>query len=195
MIDICSCLRSPVLNAFSWRSRYSTFSAAKCGASGFLAMPSRPWQTAQVPCATFLPAAGSVAKAGAAQKTAAMNAADAASDFIDLLHGKERAADLPHPRPASNYWLYEMRYTAPAKSSETRSEPSRSCAMSTGRPIYSPSAFSQPTANSSCSPAAVPSSFNGVNSTRAPTGTVRFHEPCWAVNTPFLYLAGNLLPV
>src|SRR5687767_11541355 len=84
IMDICSCLRSPALNALSWRSRYSTFSAAKCGASGFLAMPSRPWQTAQVPCATFLPAAGSAAKAVAAPKTAAMSAADAASDFIEF---------------------------------------------------------------------------------------------------------------
>src|SRR5688572_27160581 len=92
MIDICSCLRSPALNAFSWRIRYSTFSAAKCGASGSLAMPSRPWQTAQVPCATFLPAAGSAAKLTLAAQAAAMSAAAATECFIDALQRKRAAA-------------------------------------------------------------------------------------------------------
>src|SRR5688572_5437474 len=92
MIDICSCLRSPALNAFSWRSRYSTFSAAKCGASGCLAMPSTPWQTEHMPLATFLPAAGSAANAALAVKAAAMRAAAATGCFIDALRKKRAAA-------------------------------------------------------------------------------------------------------
>ena len=46
MIDICSCWRSPLLNAFSWRVEVDRRSRRRgCGASGTLAIPSRPWQT------------------------------------------------------------------------------------------------------------------------------------------------------
>ena len=31
--------------------------------------------------------------------------------------------------------------------------------------------------------------------TRAPTGTVRFHEPCWVEKIALLYFAGNMSPV
>ena len=40
-----------------------------------------------------------------------------------------------------------------------------------------------------------PSSFTEVNMTRAPTGVVRFQEPCWAEKMPPRYCAGNIRPV
>ena len=42
---------------------------------------------------------------------------------------------------------------------------------------------------------AVPSSAIFVTMTRAPTGTVRFHEPCCAEKIAFSYSAGNMSPV
>ena len=82
MMDICSCLRSPALNAFSWRIRYSTLGrqvrrvrdlgdAVEAMADGAGAL-------------RHLFAGGGVGgEGGGRPKTAAMSAADAASDFID----------------------------------------------------------------------------------------------------------------
>jgi hypothetical protein len=66
--------------------------------------------------------------------------------------------------------------------------------MSIGRPRYSPvSSLSQPSAKTSV-PAALPSSSSAVNITRAPTGTVRFHDPCWAEKMPPWYFSGKDVP-
>src|SRR2546423_15099281 len=94
--------------------------------------------------------------------------------------------------PCGHFPSYQMRYNAPTRSSDTRIDPSGSCATSTGRPKYSPLSF-QPSANGSVL-SAVPSSFRLVNITLAPTGTVRFHEPCCAEKMPPRYFAGNILP-
>ena len=57
-------------------------------------------------------------------------------------------------------------------------------ATSTGLPRYRPVApSSHPSANTSVL-SAVPSSLSRVNITRAPTGVVRFQEPCWAEKMP-----------
>ena len=67
-------------------------------------------------------------------------------------------------------------------------------ATSTGRPLYSPvSSFSQPKAKGSVL-STVPSGLNVVTMTRAPTGAVRFQEPCWALKMAPRYCSGNILP-